>query len=106
MDFPIELAQNNFVDSIDEVMSSIYHLFKNNIGEFLSSYSLGSYCSIHTTDVSELKDAITRTLLEIPNLQVISVKLVSEDLQVWEVYFKYNNVTVRYDLDFSKYYGN
>lgn len=106
MDFPIELQQYNFVDSLDEVMSTIYHLFKNSIGEFLSSYNLGSYCVVHSTDVSSIKDSITRTLLEIPNLEVLSVDSKSSDFQVWEVYFKYNNTTISYDLDLSKYYGN
>lgn len=99
MDLPVLLEKLSFVSSLDELRQTIVVLLKNYRGSFLQDTAIGSFISVHATDVDEIEDSIHRTLEQIPDLVVNQVQVLDESNVQVSITYKGNIEQFSFNID-------
>ena len=74
MDLPIVLDKDStFVTGVTEIKQDLFLLLKEPIMTWYQSCRTGSYISLHSADVVELRGAVKDTVSQLKSVEIISI---------------------------------
>lgn len=81
MDLPIRLdKESTFVTGVTELKQDLFLLLKEPIMTWYQSCRTGSYISLHSTDVVELRGAVKDTVSQLKGVEIVSIDITGNNV--------------------------